>query len=384
MMGTYKDPIPNRRSSSFCKAMAVTRINGEADSQYMATLRSIQSNNAGKDEDDSHLPKTLHIEINYDDIIKNNGPIPRTHSSDSTSSDVSLLSARSLTPTSTSRIVWIVILVFALLSVTSFLYLLLKLKTMEHELKTLNGIFTGFCVPCVEVILGPFEHDNKDLQRLEKRTVGDVEVCCATNANQTLILTNLIIERNRQKYETKHILHVEKEASRNEPHSSSLKVKQPPIAAHLLVGLQTASETGTELPSPVNNFQSSDPTTFVSGLKVTNDTIIVNRSGLYFIYSQIHFSKIYSENNKRKTTSQALYHYVYRYNAVYPNGGTELLLMSVQTQCWDTNKMYGDYTSYTAAVLELKAGDQLYIMVSDITVVSREPKGSFLGIVKVS
>lgn len=192
MMGTYKDPIPNRRSSSFCKAMAVTRINGEADSQYMATLRSIQSNNAGKDEDDSHLPKTLHIEINYDDIIKNNGPIPRTHSSDSTSSDVSLLSARSLTPTSTSRIVWIVILVFALLSVTSFLYLLLKLKTMEHELKTLNGIFTGFCVPCVEVILGPFEHDNKDLQRLEKRTVGDVEVCCATNANQTLILTNLV------------------------------------------------------------------------------------------------------------------------------------------------------------------------------------------------
>jgi hypothetical protein len=29
--------------------------------------------------------------------------------------------------------------------------------------------------------------------------------------------------------------------------------------------------------------------------------------------------------------------------------------------------MYSDYTSYTAAVLELMAGDKLYVMVSDIT-----------------
>ena len=140
----------------------------------------------------------------------------------------------------------------------------------------------------------------------------------------------------------------------------------------------------TELPSPVKNLQSSDPTTFVSGLKVTNATITVSSSGLYFIYSQIHFSKLYNENTKRKTTTQALYHYVYRYNAVYPNGGTELLLMSVRTQCWDTNKMYSDYTSYTAAALELTAGDKLYVMVSDITAISREPKGSFLGVVKIS
>jgi hypothetical protein len=140
----------------------------------------------------------------------------------------------------------------------------------------------------------------------------------------------------------------------------------------------------TELPSPVKNLQSSDPTTFVSGLKVTSDMITVNRSGLYFVYSQIHFSKLYSETTKRKTTSQALYHYVYRYNVVYPNGGTELLLMSVRTQCWDRDKMYSDYTSYTAAVLELMAGDKLYVMVSDITAVSREPKGSFLGVAKIS
>lgn len=189
-MDTYKDPIPNRRSS-FRKAMTVIRMD-DADSKYMTAPRSMQSNNAGQNEVDSHLPKTLHIEINYDDIIKNNASIPRSHSSDSTSSDVSLLSARSSTSTATSRIIWIVILILALLSVTSFLYFLLKLKTMEHELKTINGMFTGFCVPCVDVIPGPFEQDNEDLQRLEKRTIGDVEVCCAKNANQTLVLTNLV------------------------------------------------------------------------------------------------------------------------------------------------------------------------------------------------
>lgn len=198
-MDTYKDRIPNRRPSSFRKAMTGIRMNDEVDSKYMAAQRSIQSNNAGKDADDSHFPKTLHIEIKYDDIIKNNAAIPRNHSSDSTSSDVSLLSARSSTSTATSRIVWIVIFVLAILSVTSFLYFLLKLKTIENEMKTLNGMFTGFCVPCVDVMLGPFEQDNKELQRLEKSTVGDVEVCCAKNANQTLVLTNLV-SNLRKKY----------------------------------------------------------------------------------------------------------------------------------------------------------------------------------------
>ena len=37
---------------------------------------------------------------------------------------------------------------------------------------------------------------------------------------------------------------MEKEVSRNEHTSSSIKVKQPPIAAHLLVGLQKSSKTG--------------------------------------------------------------------------------------------------------------------------------------------
>jgi hypothetical protein len=37
---------------------------------------------------------------------------------------------------------------------------------------------------------------------------------------------------------------MEKEASRNEPPNSSMNVKQSPIAAHLLVGLQKSSKTG--------------------------------------------------------------------------------------------------------------------------------------------
>ena len=37
---------------------------------------------------------------------------------------------------------------------------------------------------------------------------------------------------------------MEKEASRNEPPNSYMKVKQSPIAARLLVGLQKSSKTG--------------------------------------------------------------------------------------------------------------------------------------------
>ncbi|CAC5420618.1 unnamed protein product [Mytilus coruscus] len=99
-------------------------------------------------------------------------------------------------------------------------------------------------------------------------------------------------------------------------------------------------------------------------------------------YHQIFFSNLY-KGQTTSNTSQALYHYVYRWNVFYPNDGNELLLKSVRTQCWAENRVYGDYTSYTSGVFKLSAGDNLYVKASKLDLISRDPKASFFGIAKL-
>lgn len=134
-------------------------------------------------------------------------------------------------------------------------------------------------------------------------------------------------------------------------------------------------------PYTVHNWIEEAPTAHASGIKVQDSQIIVNSSGLYFIYSQILFSNLY-KGQSALNTSQVLYHYVYRWNVIYPNGGQELLLKSVRTQCWAENRVYGDYTSYASGVFKLNSGDQLFVKASKIDKMSRDPHASFFGIVK--
>lgn len=83
-------------------------------------------------------------------------------------------------------------------------------------------------------------------------------------------------------------------------------------------------------------------------------------------------------------TPYPLYHYVYRYNVIYPNDGEQLLMKSVRTPCWSQQKsVHGDYTSYTAAAIRMVAGDEVYVMVSNISMVSPFPEASFLGAFKI-
>ena len=135
-------------------------------------------------------------------------------------------------------------------------------------------------------------------------------------------------------------------------------------------------------PYTVHNWTEEAPTAHASGIKVQDSQIIVNKSGLYLVYSQILFSNMY-KGQSTVNTSQVLYHYVYRWNVIYPNGGQELLLKSVRTQCWAVNRLYGDYTSYTSGVFKLNCGDQLFVKASKLDKMSRDPHASFFGIAKL-
>ncbi|XP_052058772.1 uncharacterized protein LOC127699073 [Mytilus californianus] len=385
----YEEPTRNR-PSSFRKAINNSPLNDQSVNKSPLNVKPTSPLSMYNHPDDYglyDLPNTHH---NFPKVIKPEDLIPkshvkRNHSTDSTSSDVSLLSSSSTASSPTSRILLVVVLTLTILFLASFVYLLLKMKSIEDGLKKerhkMDNILTVFCVPCDDVRLGPFEEDNENLLLLDKKTVNRVEICCAKTPNQTIVLTNLIVERNRQKHKTEDILEMEQQIQQRNA-SFQPSITKAPVAAHLLVGTQQVPKQD-EAPFPITNLMSTDPIAHVQGLRVTRDMLSINNSGLYFVYSQIYFSNINSQSYKQNT-SQALYHYVYRYNVIYPNGGSELLLKSVRTLCWAKDKLYTDYTSYTAAAFQLNAGDKLYVMISDIAILSRESKASFFGIFKIS
>lgn len=131
----------------------------------------------------------------------------------------------------------------------------------------------------------------------------------------------------------------------------------------------------------MRNWLTADPIAHVKGVQLRNDRIRVNNSGLYYLYSQVYFLSQYLSGVSLSATT--LYHYVYRYNVIYPNGGEELLLKSVRTQCWERTKDYDDYTSFTAGVFRLNVGDEIYVKVSNISQVSPDPKATFFGMFKL-
>ena len=132
-------------------------------------------------------------------------------------------------------------------------------------------------------------------------------------------------------------------------------------------------------PFTVGNWVSQGPTSHTNDILVDDSRIFINTSGLYFVYSQIFFSDLY-KGQALSNKSHTFYHYVYRFNHIYPNDGQELLLKSVRTECWAKSKFFGDYTSYTAGVFRLNVGDQIFVKVSQIRLMSRDRQASFFGV----
>lgn len=135
-------------------------------------------------------------------------------------------------------------------------------------------------------------------------------------------------------------------------------------------------------PYTVKNWIKDGSLAHFSGIEVQDSRVIVSRPGLYLVYSQILFTNLY-KGQTTQNTSQTLYHYVHRWNINYPNDGTEMLLKSVRTQCWAENKLYGDYTSYTAGVFKLNVGDNLYVKTSTLDLMARDQQTSFFGVAKL-
>ena len=144
------------------------------------------------------------------------------------------------------------------------------------------------------------------------------------------------------------------------------------------------SDSNQDIAQPIRNWLSDRATTFLDGVEIRHDRIVVPETGLYFVYSQAGFLIYYDSNKAVAGRGQSLFHYVYRYNARLPNGGNQELMRSDMSQCWEQSKTYSRYTSYIGAAIKLQQNDELYVKVSNFASLQAEPSLTFFGMFKIN
>lgn len=283
----------------------------------------------------------------------------------------------------------VVVICFLILTITfSVIYANLKYDVENHSHPPKVGEQMSkilekeeLCLPCDEVRLGPSYEEDRVLDYFVRKpaTDTDPEQCCVETPAQLLKMLQLFVERKYREEIAEGNIKISSSSSGDEG-------AQPP-AAHLM-----GSVRRPEIPTipgrqfPISQWISDEDLAFTNRVQYRHGRIVIRDSGLYYVYSQISFLEVFdvASNHKDDTGSQSLSHYLYRYNIIYPKGGEESMIQNSITKCWDQNKAFGEYTSYLGAVFYLRQGDELFVKVSNLTLMVREPKLNYFGLFKIN
>ncbi|XP_046574306.1 tumor necrosis factor ligand superfamily member 10-like [Haliotis rubra] len=239
------------------------------------------------------------------------------------------------------------------------------------------------CLPCNELRLGPSPEEENMLNKFTREEHDNVEKCCVETPSQLLELLELFIERTYREEMAKGNIKVPSSRSMG----SATDVDRP--AAHLMGDVQRMDQT--QVPGkqfPISSWIYSTDLAFSDHVSYRHGRIVVPSDGLFYVYSQVSFLEVFNihsdgSSSSYSTESPSLSHYLYRYNIIYPHGGEETLIQNSITKCWGQNKAFGEYTSYLGAVFHLRQGDEVFVKVSNITMVSRDPKSNYFGLFKL-
>nr|ABZ89640.1 tumor necrosis factor-like protein [Dreissena rostriformis bugensis] len=115
------------------------------------------------------------------------------------------------------------------------------------------------------------------------------------------------------------------------------------------------------------------------GVRYQNGRLIVPLTGTYNIYSFLSLTENYDSPEERvqdrNTTLVA--HAMYKYNVKL--GQDVELASSVQTHRQSTNRNFNAFSSHISTLVQLEAGDEISVKISDISLTSY-PGDNFFGI----
>ncbi|KGL82478.1 Tumor necrosis factor ligand superfamily member 6 [Tinamus guttatus] len=112
---------------------------------------------------------------------------------------------------------------------------------------------------------------------------------------------------------------------------------------------------------------------FTAGIQYRNQGLVINETGLYFVYSNVLF-------RGSTCTSQVLTHVVYKKNPASP--GNQVLMQDKKINYCANQKMWAR-KSYLGALFKLREMDSLHVNVSRTTLVSFEESKTFFGVFKL-
>ncbi|XP_037023409.2 tumor necrosis factor ligand superfamily member 6 [Artibeus jamaicensis] len=111
----------------------------------------------------------------------------------------------------------------------------------------------------------------------------------------------------------------------------------------------------------------------VAGVKYKKGSLVINDTGLYFVYSKVYF-------RGQSCKKQPLNHKVYMRNLKYPQ---DLVLMEEKMMDYCTTGQMWARSSYLGAVFNLTSADHLYVNVSELSLVNFEESKTFFGLYKL-
>lgn len=235
------------------------------------------------------------------------------------------------------------------------------------------------CLVCDEVRLGPSMQEDRALDYFVRKpaTANKKEECCIETPAQLMKYLQMFVQR-KYREELAHG-HIKVDVS-----TSTAPGEQRP-SAHLM-GYPQNKNNVPYIPGrliEISEWVSNTDLAFTNKVQYRHGRIVILEAGLYYVYSQLSFLERLDDPSS-VSTSQSLSHYIYRYNIIYPNGGEEQMVQSSFTKCSGENKRVGEYTSYLGSVFYLRQGDEVFVKVSDLTLVVWEPKQNYFGLFKVN
>ncbi|KAM5238716.1 tumor necrosis factor ligand superfamily member 6 isoform 2-T2 [Ctenodactylus gundi] len=111
----------------------------------------------------------------------------------------------------------------------------------------------------------------------------------------------------------------------------------------------------------------------ISGVKYQKGSLVINDTGLYFVYSKVYF-------RGQSCNNQPLSHKVYLRNSEYHQ---DLVLMEGKMMSYCTTGQMWAHSSYLGAVFDLSRADHLYVNVSELSLVNFEESKTFFGLYKL-
>ncbi|GAB1599789.1 tumor necrosis factor ligand superfamily member 10-like [Argonauta hians] len=254
-------------------------------------------------------------------------------------------------------------------------------KAGERVSNIMNREDEELCVLCNSLRLGPSVEEDRLLDKFVRKDNPKGEQCCAETPKQLLDMLSLFIERRYREEMAKGNIKLSNEDSPGD--------KENVPAAHMMGSIKSHEPPrapGKQI--TIGEWIYNKDLGFIQKANYRHGRIVIPSTGLYFIYSQVSFLEVVDikQGNSKppSTTSPSLSHYLYRYNLIYPLGGEETLIQNSITKCWGHNKSFGEYTSYLGAVFQLRQGDEIFVKVSNLTLLTTDRKSNYFGLFKIN